>query len=209
MLNQLNFILGSVSKVQLLRAVLPLTTPFSGREAQRLGGVRSTAGAQKALEELADMNVLQRITAGSVQLHAVNTDHYLYRTLAALFAEEASIPGRLAEEILGSLGDHASSVLSIMLYGSAARGDMHARSDLDLLVIVDGKSAEERVEKLFRSATTHRLRKEFGVEVSSYIVTRAAARRRYLGGDPLMKEVVANGREIVGQNARDVFEGGA
>jgi len=47
----LNSVFGSTTKVRLLRALLPLTSAVSGREA----GVRSMGGAQRALTELAQL----------------------------------------------------------------------------------------------------------------------------------------------------------
>lgn len=70
--NVLKAVLGSTTKVQILRALLPLVSPVSGREAQRLAGIRSDQGVRAALEELSDLEILHRVQTRKAYLYQIN-----------------------------------------------------------------------------------------------------------------------------------------
>ncbi len=200
MLYQLDHILGSLSKVRLLRAVLPLRTPFTGREAQRLGRIRSTGGAQKALEELSDLNLVSRVQAGAAHVYEVNTNHRLYGALLQLFSDEEKLIGDVVSELTGSLQQTGliTNLVSIVVFGSVARRATHSRSDVDLLVVVKTKRSVAKVSEAIRSQI-RRLRNNYGVTLSPYVIPRADLSARYHDGDPLMQEVKASGRTLVGE----------
>ncbi|MGQ0815581.1 MAG: nucleotidyltransferase domain-containing protein [Gemmatimonadota bacterium] len=206
MLYQLDHILGSLSKVQLLRAVLPLTTPFTGREAQRLGRIRSTGGAQKALEELSDLNLITRVQAGSAHVYEVNTTHHLYSALLQLFRDEEKLIGDVVSEITGSLEEAGlhSQLVSVVVFGSVARGRTHSRSDVDLLVVVQRKSSVAKVSQAIGSHT-RRLRNRYGVALSPYVIPRDELLARYRAGDPLLQDIMASGRTLVGEPVSELF----
>src|SRR4051812_26480711 len=81
-------VLGSSSKIQILRALLPLNGPVSGREAQRLARVSSDNGSRQALNTLTEMGVLTQQRLRGSHLYQVNRDHHLVAPLEALFMAE-------------------------------------------------------------------------------------------------------------------------
>lgn len=56
----LDALLGTTGKVRLLRVLLPLDSQVTGREAQRLAGVRSTVGTTNALDALTALGIVIR-----------------------------------------------------------------------------------------------------------------------------------------------------
>src|SRR5690606_25261375 len=131
----LDGILGSTAKVQILRALLPLTSPVSGREAQKLAGIRSRRGAGTALEDLSKLGVLNLTETRGSHLYEINHEHELITHLQDLFsAEEKRLSGFIAV-IRQSLVQRRleERVRSLILYGSNARREGKPGSDVDLL----------------------------------------------------------------------------
>src|SRR3954453_20593776 len=69
-------VLGATAKVKVLRALLPLTSPVSGREAKDLAGIRSQSGAQQALVALSQLGVLHEERIRGARLYRVNRAHH-------------------------------------------------------------------------------------------------------------------------------------
>ncbi|MBB4639124.1 nucleotidyltransferase domain-containing protein [Longimicrobium terrae] len=195
----LDGILGTASKVQLLRALLPLRTPVTGREVQRLAHIRSTAGVRQALDELTAACVLVRSGSPAIHQYHVNRDHYLIAPLDALFRAEGERMGRLAE-ILDRALDGAgvrSAVRSAVVFGSQARGDARPDSDLDLLLLTSGRDIIGGVEAAVLGVADE-LAMQLGLRVSPLVMTAERAAERMRDGDPLMKNILDEGRSVLG-----------
>lgn len=206
--NVLNEVLGSTAKVQLLRAVLPLRSSVSGREAQKLARVRSDAGARKSLRDIADLGLLLEERTAGARLYRVNPEHHLVPVLQALFDAEAgrlaSLQAAVAAEVERSaLHGHIESVI---LFGSAARGDARAASDLDLLVVVDSAKYAVAAEDLAHEAA-ERLFRVLGVTPSPLVMERRRLRERYRAGDPLLHNIESEGRVLLGKTIPQLVSG--
>lgn len=195
----LDEVLGSTAKIRILRALLPLTSPVSGSEAQALAGVRSDGGMWTALEDLAALGLLDQDQTGRIRLFRINREHDLVAPLTALFQAESRRMAALREmltEILdrGGVREHT---LSIILFGSNARGDARPASDADLLVVTDAEPEIGRVERVVIDAEPQ-VRRGFGLRISPYVLHKARVEERYRDGDPLMRNIHAEGRTLYG-----------
>jgi predicted nucleotidyltransferase len=192
-------VLGTQAKVRLLRALAQLDSPVSGREAQRLAGVRSMSGAGRALSDLADLGILVRHETGGTHLYRMNRDHLLAEPLTGLFqAEERQLAS--LRVILGArleAAGLAGVVRSVVIFGSAVRGDARPGSDLDLLAVVEGEEAVGAVRNALLDADTE-LRRRLGVRASPYVLSRERLEARTRAGDPLMASIRAEGRTLLG-----------
>lgn len=196
--NALDSILGTTTKVRLLRALLPLTTPASGREAERLANV-SHRSATQALDELVSLGVLRRTTTPATHLYQVNREHDLVPLLASLFQGESARIASLRGEIGASLVAVGleDTIAAVILFGSAARGDARPDSDLDLLVLVEDRSQNELAGD-FLGAVSDRLRSRYGVRASVLVLSIPDARSRLDDDDPLMRNILQEGRTLFG-----------
>ena len=203
----LDVALGSTAKVRTLRALLPLASPVSGAEARSLAGVRSVGGMWTALDELTELGILEREETGRIQLFRINRNHDLVPPLRALFDSESKRIARLRgalEKILdaGAVREHT---LSIILFGSNARGDARPASDFDLLVVAESEAHVDRVSEVLIDAIPG-FRRRFGLRLSPLVLEKARVRERYREGDPLMQNVLSEGRALFGTHFHEMVD---
>lgn len=195
----LDAILASRSKIRLLRVLLPLDDAVSAREAARLAGT-PLAPSLRALSDLVALGVLGRVRLRGQHLYTVNRENALVRDgLTPLFDREAARVSALfawLREVLGAeLG--AGAVLTIAIYGSAARGEEQPASDLDVLVVT--RSAEDVPgvhQALSRSAPV--LDREFGLDLAPMVVSRQQFNQQAEAGDPVVAEMYKEARVVAG-----------
>jgi uncharacterized protein len=203
----LDQVLGSATKVRVVRALMSVGGPVSGNEARLLAGVQSKSGMQAALDALTELGILQREETRRIQLFRINQNHDLVEPLRALFDAESSRITRLREaleKILdgGAVREHT---LSIILFGSNARGDARPDSDLDLLVATEAESQIERVSEVLIDAIPA-IRRRFGLRLSPLVLEKARVQERWRDGDPLMQNVLSEGRTLYGAHFHDLVE---
>lgn len=201
----LDEVLGSTAKIRILRALMPLRSPVSGNEARRLAGVHSKKGMRAALEELTDLEILEREQTGRIRLFRINRDHDLIGPLTLLFEAEFKRFAELRQafhDILerGAVREHT---LSIILFGSNARGDARPDSDADLLVVTDTESEIGSVERVLMDAEPE-VRRRFGLRISPYVVDKARVEARFRGGDPLLQNIHSEGRTLYGTHFHEI-----
>lgn len=201
----LNAALGSTAKVRVLRAVLPLTSAVSGREARALAGVRSQSGAQQALAQLAQLGILHEERIRGSRLYRVNREHHLVPCLQALFGAERGRLGLLRDLVRQGLESKGLLVRVhfVVLFGSVARGEARPDSDLDLLVVTGTAREKARVNAALHEVAAEAAR-VLGVSVSPLVMALPRLRQRYRAGDPLLHNVVSEGRVLLGSSLRDL-----
>jgi predicted transcriptional regulator len=106
------------------------TKPRSGRELARRAG-RSNTGVQHVLDRLVEHGLVCRGQVGRTFLYELNRDHLLAPTVEQMAGTRIELVRRLRDAI----GAWEVSPLHASLFGSAARGDGDASSDIDLLIV--------------------------------------------------------------------------
>lgn len=201
--DSLDMVLGTTVKVRLLRVLVPLTRPVSGREAARLAGVSHIA--QRALEELAAVGVLHRQETPGAYLYTFNRNHLMAPAIAELFGAEHRFTATLFEH-LRQLLESAGGVESAMIFGSSARREARPDSDLDLLVVVRDQADRDRMFSALVDVGPD-LRSRFGVRLSPVVVTALQLRRQSAEGDPFVTEVRRDARRICGRSIEELIDG--
>jgi uncharacterized protein len=205
LLRTFDAVLGSTAKVRILRALLPLTSPVSGSEARMLAGVRSVSGMRTALHDLTELGILMRDDTRRIRFYRVNRDHDLAEPLAVLFAAESKRIVVLREALREILERGAVQVhiVSIILFGSNARGDARSTSDVDLLVVTQAEETVARVQDVLLEAAPE-IHRRFGLRISPYVLWKERVQQRHHDGDPLMRNVAAEGRTLYGTHFHEV-----
>jgi predicted nucleotidyltransferase len=106
----------------------PESRPHS-REIQRVVGI-GPASLQRELARLVSLDGLERTRDGNKVRYSMGSNQKLWAALA-LLVETTSDPSSLVEEALRDV----EGVSSAFVFGSAARGEHRAGSDVDLLVV--------------------------------------------------------------------------
>lgn len=200
----LDGVLGSVAKVRIIRALISRTSLVSGNELATLAGIRSKSGLRTALHELTELGILERETTRRIQLYRINLSHDLAEPLSVLFsAESMRIKGlrQALQDILdeGAVQGHA---LSIILFGSNARGEARPTSDLDLLVVTRAEPVAD-VERVLLDAVPE-VQRRFGLRMAPYALSEERVRERFRDGDPLMQNILAEGRTLYGTHFQEI-----
>lgn len=205
--NVLDGVLGSTAKVKILRALMPLTSAVSGREAKFLSGVRSQSGAQQALNELSQLGILREERIRGARLYRVNRAHHVTDALVALFASEGKRVSALRDLVSKELASKGliERVQGVILFGSAARGDARPGSDLDLLVVTGTARSKARVTDAMLDAADEAAH-TLGVRFSPLVLALPRLRERWRAGDPLLQNIHAEGRTILGSSLAELVE---
>lgn len=212
LLSPLAEILGTRSKVRLLRALLERETAVSGRQAARLAGVSQNAAA-RALNELDDLGIVERTVTPGEHRFTVNRRHFLVEHgLVPLFNAEVRAVDRVFDELqrlVSALAlDAEADVVSGVVFGSVAREEDRPSSDLDLLLVVEDDVDAERLAAR-SSERSDRLRERFGVNVAPMTVSRARLRQLHNEGARLVEAIRKEGRTVFGRHVEDLLDGSA
>jgi predicted nucleotidyltransferase len=91
----------------------------------------SVGSVQRELVTLADAGLIVRSQTGNQVFYCANRDHPVFAELYGLVAKTAGIFHQLSE----ALAPLAKEIEFALIYGSCARGEETAESDVDLLVV--------------------------------------------------------------------------
>jgi predicted nucleotidyltransferase len=128
---------------------------FTGRQVHGLVAHGSERGVRNALDRLAAQGVALRRRAGRANLYRLNPDHLATPWVRGLAAMRAQLVARLEETVASWEIQPTVAVL----FGSVARREATAESDLDLLVVrplgvpADSPVWEAQVGELERAAS--------------------------------------------------------
>lgn len=169
-----------------LGALLRTGAALTGRQVHRLVSDQySLWSVQQALTSLVGLGVVESRTVGRASVHSINEEHYAIQPLRALLDPFAA----LESVVRGVVG---SSVDAVILFGSVARGEATAASDVDLVVVAlpewDGRAELEDV-----------VRARFGNACDVLVFTpEEFGRLAVSGGEPVVAQILADGVVLAG-----------
>jgi predicted nucleotidyltransferase len=141
-----------------------------------------------------------------VHLYKINPENYLVRNVfARLFEAEADMPKQVAALINKVIVDSPKpDIISIVLFGSMARGTERLGSDMDVLIVLTAKeclkTVEPRVERL-----RDLLFRRFSIPLSPYIQTLRELRHKYDRKLPLVLGIMKERPTIYGKDIKELL----
>jgi predicted nucleotidyltransferase len=151
------------------------------------------ASVAKSIRTLESFRIVETLGVARSRLHRLRRDHPLSTPLQALFKNEA----QRFDRILSLIGQAAVSdgVLAVWIYGSAARGDDIASSDVDIVIAANPKN--EDTSTILGDALV--AVGEFESFYPSLIVVDAEDIKRLSGAkDPWWRNLVSNALVVRG-----------
>jgi predicted nucleotidyltransferase len=118
-----------------LQALAATTGWATGAHVHRLAGTGSDDGVRRVLARLVDQGIVLADQHSHATLYLLNRDHVAAVAIASL----ARLRGVIIDRIRGALESWSPVPVHASLFGSFARGEATADSDIDLLVITDPK----------------------------------------------------------------------
>ena len=166
-----------------LRALAGTGAALGVRELARVAGVSANRASQ-VVAHLADHGLVTVEDHGAGRLCRLNRAHLATEALLALVELRGRLLGFLRDEV----GSWERRAVQVSLFGSAARGDGHTGSDLDLLVVrPDRKKDEEAWERqLYDSG--ERILAATGNRAAWFVTTPADLARAVQAAEPIVAQ---------------------
>lgn len=189
-----------------LVALAGTTRPLTGRQVAQLVRRGSQTAVSRALDRLVAQGVVHRQEAGRAYLHTLNRNHLAVPAIEALATMRTELLGRLR----GELASWEPRPVHASLFGSAARADGDAESDVDILLVrpddVDEQDVAWRdaVDRLARS-----LEEWTGNHAGLIELTETEFARLPSAAPPILAELRRDGIDLAGTPLRCALaEGG-
>lgn len=197
----LNNILSQKAKIKILRYLVLQTKEQSGRAIAR-GAAVNHWQCNKILKELHQEGILTMRQFSNTYLYGLKRDRYIVKKLIVpLFNREKSLIENLTLELRKL---KFRGIISVILFGSLAKGKEKPHSDIDVLIIVDDKEDKRVIEQKIESRNEYFL-KYYGNSISPYIISKSKFKKRYADGDKLLRNIVKTGRYIFGKTIGEII----
>ncbi len=189
---------GSPGRVKLLRRLAEAPQPLSGRQAAELAGL-THRGAIQALSVLVDLGVVTQRQAGRAYQYALAESNILVQEIVLpAFAAEKRLRRILEEDIVDQF---AGLALSLVLFGSVARGEQTPQSDVDLLAVVANEKDRETMEEI-ASSRAPAFQSRFGAPLAVHVLTVGQLREKRRS--PFLVEAARDGVVLHGKPLKEL-----
>jgi len=157
-------------------------------------GARSgVSQVQRELDRLTRSGLVTRERRANQVYFQANPDAAIFRELVGLVAKSFGIGDILRQ----ALAPVASQILVALIYGSVARGEHHATSDVDLLIVGDLLLSDIEVQ-------LHEVETTLGRKVSNTMMDRKEFVRRRKANDHFLRAVLAGSKIFLIGNATNL-----
>ncbi|HRV69155.1 MAG TPA: nucleotidyltransferase domain-containing protein [Marmoricola sp.] len=168
-----------------LSALLRTGIPLTGRQVHGLVSDRhSLWTVQEALKSLHAIGLIHTEVVGRAGVHTINDDHVAVLHLRALVD-----PAQMLREVVATQVD--PQVESVLVFGSVARGEATAHSDVDLAVIAQA-NWDGRID--LEDAVRSRLGND--CDVLTFTVAEFAQLAN--SNEPIVAEILRDGIALIG-----------
>ena len=173
-----------------LAVLLRTGAALTGRRIHALAGSHSLGAVQQALRNLERIGVITTETVGRAGVHRINDSHEAIVPLRSLAS-----PIEMLTRVVRAA---APNVEAVVVFGSVARGEAHAGSDIDLAVI-----APEAWDG--RADLQQQVHERLGNDCDILHLTREDFARAPKEREPVVAEILRDGLALVGTIPRQAL----
>lgn len=195
----LDHLFSSQGTVKILRVLNNSVVGLTGRQIASLAGITHQA-AHNSLSNLESLNLINRVIGGSSHLFTLNRDKFLTKQIIGLvFNAEEEFREKIYFNINKAL---SKQTVSLILFGSVARKEEEAQSDLDLCIVCDKEKndLENHVSRL-----QDNLFKEFGVTLAPFYISSQEFKKRSKTNKPPVNNIIKDGMVISGKPIKELL----
>ncbi|MBO3276442.1 nucleotidyltransferase domain-containing protein [Pseudomonas schmalbachii] len=189
----LDTLFGTQRQRVLSRLLLHPDERLHVRELARLTGTHA-GSLHRELARLADAGLLLRARQGNQVLYQANRSCPVFEELAGLFRKTAGV----VDILRMALQPLAEQIAFAFVFGSVARGEESANSDVDVLLIGENLDFAQVVQALYPS------QEALGREVNPVVYAPLEFKRKLSEGDSFLGDVMARPRLFI-QGVEDDF----
>jgi len=177
-------------------SVLARTTrPLTGREVARLTGRRAHSGVLGVLRRLDEQGLVDRQEAGRALLYTLNRDHLAAPAVEVL----AGMRAELYRRVTRAIEEWSVPAAQVSVFGSTARGDGDAASDIDLLIVRHQEvSAEDEAWRAQIDVLATRIRRWAGNQASIVEVGESELSELAQTERPILRDLRKDAITLVG-----------
>jgi predicted nucleotidyltransferase len=174
-----------------LAVLLRTNTHLTGRQIHAvLIDKHSLWSVQESLKVLTQLGLVKSQTVGRAGVHTINEDHATISPLRALVDPLAALKEIVEQAV-------APGVQAVLLFGSIARGEAAADSDIDLAVIADREwqgQGQVHLEDTVRS--------RLGNNCDVLAFTPSEFTKLAHDGEPVVSDILRQGIALIGSKPR-------
>jgi len=200
--NPLDEIIGQLSKVKILRFLINSQAQLNGREIAKNVGL-SHVNVHAALKDLSRQGIVNIRSVGRSNIYWLNEEHFLVKCiLRPIFEKEARTFHLLSKLILKEIKPPLP--LSIILFGSFAKGDASADSDIDIAFIYPDHKNKSSIARELNEAEK-KITLLFGNHLACVPIKVGDLRKRFKRNEKFIKEIVQTGKIIYGRSMSEII----
>jgi len=185
-------IIASKTKVRVLRIMMDADRGMCFEEIAKYSAL-SYGTVYPALKDLEEFRILKTRLYGKSKLYSLNKSVFFYPELKKLFVAEREKPIKIAEEFAKNADKHG--IMSLVLFGSLARGGFKENSDIDILAIYGGDK-KKIDEKLYLEV--QKILEKYDIFVSIVYLTRHELQELLTKRDGFIERVMEEGKILYG-----------
>lgn len=203
--NILNKVIGDPVYLQMYRHLITQPDGVTGQALATLIGV-SPFKINQSLRRLESQGVITVTPVGRANVYRLQRDHVLTKeVILPLLKFEETLLSTLGDAIMQRLTPRP---LSMIVFGSVARGEESAQSDIDLLLVYAKDQRPTNIRETFEHIV------EYVTSIYSMPVTLQrcdvhALQQRVREKDPYVRKVIKEGRSIAGLSITEILAYGA
>ncbi|MCX5778649.1 MAG: nucleotidyltransferase domain-containing protein [Elusimicrobia bacterium] len=200
--NYLDTIFSQPTKVRLLRFLFETRPEMTGRELARFSKI-SHMQVYRNLDDLNAHGIVIKKRVGGAYVFSLNEKNVLVKdVLHTLFQKE----GKLLDDVLKAIFlEKTSNMLSVVVFGSSAKGEERPASDVDIFILTKNESESNLIND-FLSDAELRFYEQTGNRLSPIVMTIAELKVKYKTNKTLFSRILS-GKVVSGRSPEEFING--